>query len=59
MSFIDRLALVLGIWAIASVLIVLVWGAFLTKHERREMIRTLKWLHEKDTILSSAMRSKR
>jgi hypothetical protein len=59
MSFVDRIFVVLGVWVLASIALVLVWGAFLTKHERREMIRTLKWLHEKDTILSSAMRSKR
>jgi hypothetical protein len=59
MNIIDRIALVLFIWFCASVLLVIVWGAFLTKHERREMVKTLRWLHEKDTILSSAMRSKR
>jgi hypothetical protein len=59
MNIIDRIALVLFIWVCASILLVIVWGVFLTKHERREMVKTLRWLHEKDMILSSAMRTKR
>jgi hypothetical protein len=59
MSILERIYLVIGLWLLASVLLVLVWGLFLTRHERREMVETLRWLHDKDAVLGSAMRMRR